>query len=86
MKADVEHFIPLNEPALAILSGVERGEPDEKVFDVTPEAVWRLMRELCAGLTVHGLRRHQGAAVNAAKAGVGAWGQDIGEDTFWVEQ
>jgi hypothetical protein len=60
MKADVEHFIPLNEPALAILSGVERGEADEKDFDVTPEAVWRLMRELCAGLTVHGLRRHQG--------------------------
>jgi integrase len=56
MKAGAQHIVPLSKPALTILRALERGADDDKVFDVNPEAVWRLMRQLRPGETVHGLR------------------------------
>jgi integrase len=36
MKADAQHVVPLSEPVLTILRGLERGADDDKVFSVTP--------------------------------------------------
>jgi integrase len=56
MKAGREHVVPLSAPALTILRGLERGADGDKVFAVSPEAAWRLVRQLCPGASVHGLR------------------------------
>jgi integrase len=54
MKAEIKHIVPLCESALTILRKLARGADDDKVFAVTPEAVWQLMRQLRPGETVHG--------------------------------
>src|SRR6266568_5048691 len=55
MKAGREHRVPLSDAALALLSGMERGE--DRVFPISNMAMMMLLRRMGRGeLTVHGFR------------------------------
>jgi integrase len=54
MKAGREHRVPLSEPALAILNGLE--QRSSHIFPITDRAMLKLLKRQRPGITVHGFR------------------------------
>jgi integrase len=54
MKAGREHRVPLSEPALMILAGLERA--GSRIFPITDRAMRKLLKRQRPGITVHGFR------------------------------